>query len=455
MVAIPEGRDRGYGLYCEISGAMLELQARDLTPAGVFVPTDDPFEVDREVEVTLHSPIGELNARCLVVQVISRERARAEGRNCGCGMLFIDLESDQRAWVGLTLAAMARAEATAQLGERDRQRAERETRRSRPPHSGNPPAVPHPRTGLAQGADSTRRSLPPPTVRRPPRPNAPDRPQTLAQLELELAALQGRSPWQVLGLKEDADANAARLAFLAMSKRYHPHAYARLDSHEINRVATELFIAHKRAYGALCALLRPNVEVAMPAPAPGTTLIVSAAPSATGAGVTRRLTSMRPGANECAVPEGNAHGAVSIAANGSGQTSVAAFAEPQSAPRAPRSRKDTSPARPHGRKRGADADLAFGSAMKLLAASRFEEAAAEFERVCDLDPEREDAKIWLHVCRARELMADGQEDEARDAYRVVLNLDPAHREALSQVGDVGDEKKRPGLISRWFGSEDD
>jgi tetratricopeptide (TPR) repeat protein len=430
MIANPEGRDRGNRLYCEIGGAMLELQAHDLTPAGVFVPTEDPFEVDREVEVTLHSSIGELNARCLVVQVISPERAAAEGRNGGCGMLFVDLEDDQRAWIGLTLAALARSEAAGRSADEARrsQRPELETRRSRPPNALRNSAAP-------SGAPA-QRSLPPPTVRRPPRPSAPERPQTQAQLERELSALQGRSPWAVLGLKEDAGPEAARDAFLAMSKRYHPHAYARFDSAEINQLATDLFIAHKRAYTALCALLRPKNSDA-PAAQTNVPMVVSVPPASAIAGAATPSRSPRPPMPPAILSFGN---------DGS---------DVLKAP-VPRSRKDTSPERYSSRKRAAEAESAFAAALKLLASSRFDEAAAAFERVCELDPDRNDAQIWLHVCRARELMANGHEEQAREAYRVVLGLDPAHHEALSQVrNDDLDERKRTGLMSRWFGSGDD
>jgi curved DNA-binding protein CbpA len=433
MIAIPEGREPGNRLYCEIGGAMLELHARDLTPAGVFVPTDDPFELDREVEVTLRSSIGELNARCLVVQVISPEQARAEGRSSGCGMLFIGLESDQRAWVGLTLAALARAEAAgARTGDARGSRAERETRRSRPPHAPRRSVAPAATPAPAQAAQVAR-SLAAPVQRRAPRPSGPERPQTKAELERELGALQGRSPWAVLGLTEDADLDAAHAAFLAMSKRYHPHAYAHLDSPAISQLATELFIAHKRAYAALCAMLRPKSSEA-PAAQANTPLIVSMPPARAFAGGGDDPRSLRPAAGDLGADAG------------------AMFKAPA---HPARSRKDTSPERLSVRRRAAEAEAAFATALKLLAASRFDEAAAEFERVCDLDPERGEARIWLHVCRARELMANGQETEAREAYRMVLELDPEHREALSQTQTEREEKKRPGLMSRWFGSGDD
>jgi hypothetical protein len=448
MIASPEGIDRGPRLYCEIGGATLELQAQDLTLAGVFVPTDDPFELDREVELTLHSPIGELNARCHVVQLISAERARVERRSAGCGMLFIDLEDDERAWIGLTLAALARA--PQREHEVAARKPERETRRSRPPSARSEPAE-----------ASQKRSLPPPAPRRPQRASGPDRPQTLEQLQRELAAIQNRTPWAVLGLAEGADTGAARSAFLAMSTRYHPHAYSHLDSPEISRLATELFIAHKRAYSALGAMLRPI--------AVGNTAEPKSEPSPAGPARPNSLrpkapSSVRPVFPPSVVDFCNEAARTSDAARAGRLTPAESLRPPafsSSRPPAPhaaagtRQRKSTSPGRPHARKRTADSEIAFVAALKHLAAARFDDATAELERALELNPDSGDAELWLRVCRARKLMANGQQDQALDAYRAVLEFDAEHREALAFVASVREAKKRPGLIGRWFGSEDD
>jgi hypothetical protein len=73
----------------------------------------------------------------------------------------------------------------------------------------------------------------------------------LEKLQAELRALDAKTPWAVLGISQGSDLGAAKCAFFAASKRYHPHLYARYRAAEIKTVVTELFIAHKRAYTTL------------------------------------------------------------------------------------------------------------------------------------------------------------------------------------------------------------
>ncbi len=90
--------------------------------------------------------------------------------------------------------------------------------------------------------------------------------------------------------------------------------------------------------------------------------------------------------------------------------------------------------------------------MKHLAASRFAEALVEFDRARGLHPGSREPEIWSRVCRARSAKARGKEKEAAELYREVLAIDPAQREALDFVGD---RKKRPGFIGKWFGSDEE
>jgi hypothetical protein len=70
----------------------------------------------------------------------------------------------------------------------------------------------------------------------------------------------------VLGVDPNANDRDSKAAYLALSKRYHPHRFARYDSLQISRVATDIFIATKRAYTAMArASLAPPPRTA-PAP---------------------------------------------------------------------------------------------------------------------------------------------------------------------------------------------
>lgn len=426
MVAIPEGNDRGKRLYCEVLGTTLELQAQDLSQAGVFLPMPDPFEIDREVDVLLRSPIGELSARCHVVQVISRERARSEGRNPGCGMLFVDLADDQRAWIGLTLAALSAPPPAAHPTVPAKPtRDDLETRPSRPP---GPRSIPATRSVV--------RSIVPQAARRVARTGGcGDRPDTVEQLERELAALQQKTPAAILGVAEGADAAAIHRAFLEMSKRYHPHAYAQYDDPKLTRLATELFIAHKRAFAQLCPRPEPKparVQAAplipsVPPPPPASVPTSSSAPAPA---------SLRPAKPAQFGPE-----------RGTGTA-------PRPPDATPRDRTRTAPAAvPAKRQRIADAEMAFAAGLKYLTANRFAEAEAELSRARELAPERPEAELWLRICRARKHKADGEHEAASAAYQAVLEIEADNREALE--GANIERRKRPRLIQRLFGSGDD
>jgi tetratricopeptide (TPR) repeat protein len=406
LTLIPEGRGRANSLCCEFDGLAVELRPQDLTHAGVFVITTAPPALDDELELLLRSPIGAITVRGQVVQVITRERARAERRRPGFGLLFVDLVDDQRAWIGLSLDAIQRAERTAAPVDAERER-----------------------------RDDAKRQL------------LSRRQSTLDQLERDLAALQNKAPWEVLGLTASADAAQARQAYLTLSKRYHPHVYAHLDSPEISRAATELFIAHKRAYTTLRSQRpaptatiesEPPIEIKLP-PAPrtaGTSMQPPGEPGDATAGARASVIRAPAGATASKAPTRR-----------SSRPSKRAPAGTSSGP--PRAE-----ARPAHKRRVADADKALHTGLKHLAASRFDEAVEELERAFELCPERRDAAVWLHVCRARKHKAGGREAQAQQEYRALLELDPEHREALDHVGGRG-LRKRAGLIGKWFGTENE
>jgi hypothetical protein len=215
-----ERRDaEGHGLYCEIDGSPVSLLAEDLTTAGFFVQTTTPKAMDREVEIFVRSPVGELHALGQVVQVVDERRAKAEKRRTGYGVLFTTLEDDQRAFIGLTLDALER-----------KQRAK---------------------------AQAAAKSVPVPVAATVPPPSptsAHEIKQIAADLRAELTKLQGKTAWTALGLEPDASLASAKESFLRTSKRFHPHKFARHNSAEITKLATEVFIAYKRSYSVLTKL---------------------------------------------------------------------------------------------------------------------------------------------------------------------------------------------------------
>lgn len=74
--------------------------------------------------------------------------------------------------------------------------------------------------------------------------------QLIADLHAELFALQQlEDDLEVLGLDRTADEEAVRLAYLELSKRYHPHRFARYRSAEASRLANEIYVCIQTAYG--------------------------------------------------------------------------------------------------------------------------------------------------------------------------------------------------------------
>jgi hypothetical protein len=178
----------------------------------------------------MHSPLGHLRARVQAVHAVSAERASRESRRAGFGVVFLGLTDEDRVWIGLTLASLAR-------------------------ESAEPARAPAPAPSAVKSHTSQRRQH-----------WLEQRPQMIARLERELIAIEGKSPWTLLGVEPSADRATTHTAFLAICKRYHPHAFARFDCPEISRMATQLFIAHKRAYTKLTSSRPP----AGPSKAPAT-----------------------------------------------------------------------------------------------------------------------------------------------------------------------------------------
>ena len=389
MAKLPESRGRGeHALHCEFDGSCVQLRPEDITQAGVFVATAAKVALDRELELNLRSALGEIAVRCQVVQVITAARAAAERRSAGFGVLFFDLSDDQRAFIGLTLDALARAE-----------RAEKER---------------------AEALEQA-------TARRA---------ETLQQLTRELNALKDKPAHAVLALAADPDRAALRTAYLELSKRYHPHVYAHLDSPEISRLATELFIAHKRAYATLSAQ-KPAPAAAAEAPAESTASPAVATPPRLSPppapAPDPRARSLRPRALK--EPSG-----VGLR-NPIAPAAAAAMAAPtrvlvHSLPPRERAPRPALPpdAPPEQRRKLADAELALQSGLKHLAAARFEKADLQLDLALQLWPELREAAIGQRVCRARKCKAEGDDAAAAAEYRALLELDPEHGEALEHAG---------------------
>jgi hypothetical protein len=160
-------------------------------------------------------------------------------------LVFVGLADEDRAFIGLTLAALGRTSLRAVPRAMSGPSRVSRAAIAAPPVRLEPEAVPAP------ALSETERHW------------QQQRPHIRQRLEQALKAIEGKSPWELLGIARDADVATAKQAFLTLSKRYHPHAFARFDCAEISRMATLLFIAHKRAFGRMNSV-RPPAPQSVP-----------------------------------------------------------------------------------------------------------------------------------------------------------------------------------------------
>jgi hypothetical protein len=224
-------------VHCEIDGLPAELDREELSGAGVFVVTTQPPAVDSEISIFLRVDEQRFEMTGIVVQVLAWEDAAKGGKKPGYAVLFTNLsDAERKRLMSVTRAAR---------------------------EASHPPAALPPRN-LSKAGASAPAAEPGPTSKAPnkqspslgPSAPAPD-PAEFELLELlknELKQIDEKTAWAVLGVSQGADAPTIKKAFYDASKRYHPHLFARYAHHEIKRVVTELFIAHKRAFTTMTKL---------------------------------------------------------------------------------------------------------------------------------------------------------------------------------------------------------
>src|SRR5690242_7864359 len=92
---------------------------------------------------------------------------------------------------------------------------------------------------------------------------APESGQSVLEtLHAELFRRKQLDDYGVLDLKRGADDPAIRAAYLQLSRRFHPHRYARYEAGEYREVATELYVLVQRAFARLSRSERMPVHTA-------------------------------------------------------------------------------------------------------------------------------------------------------------------------------------------------
>jgi hypothetical protein len=185
-------------------GVPVDLRCNDLSRGGAFVETASPPPLHEDVELELVPQGPSCRVKAIVAHIISPERALADGRTPGFGAMFQHLTAPQHQVID-GLLEQARA---------------------------------------AERAHDSRPRLAP--VRSPSVNVEVD--NLLHELKTHLGKIKEADASTVLQLPKDANARAAERAMLTLSKRYHPHKFARYGSAELQRLASEIFVVIQRAH---------------------------------------------------------------------------------------------------------------------------------------------------------------------------------------------------------------
>ena len=223
----------------------LLLSAVNLSKGGIFLACDRPISTGSEVWLEIPLLQGAMiGVSGSVAHVVSAERARLDGHVAGVGVRFDRLEPTRRALIDELV------------------------------------------DGLSTSAPLADTAHEAPTVA-----------DAQTVLEAELGRLRELLPWQVLEISRDATLEQASAAFRNLSKRYHPDTLGALVPANLRHLASECFLAVRRAYEHF---RRMGLPIAEPVPVRGTPRPPSSKPISLGMPAQKP----RPAARPFLVPSG-------------------------------------------------------------------------------------------------------------------------------------------------------
>lgn len=235
-----------------------------------------------------------------------------------------------------------------------------------------------------------------------------------AQRELNATLERFRGDARVaLGLRPSDDAAAARRAFMALCKVYHPAKFARFSASTV-RLSNEVFLAIRRAY--------ESIGAASPTPA---------APAMSSAPPPRAPTSPPPERPSGAVPR------------------IVRFTPPTGVPVAPAPPITTPPPHRAPSPRPAtpspappvrdSVNLQLERALTLAQQQKWPEARAAFVDLATRHPGDPRYRAYVHYARGWEAFTLGKDAEARAEWQRALACDPRNdlaKWALESTGVV-------------------
>lgn len=259
-----------------------------------------------------------------------------------------------------------------------------------------------------------------------------------AQRELNATLERFRGdPRVALGLRPTDDAAAARRAFMALCKVYHPAKFARFAPATV-RLSNEVFLAIRRAYESLSTAPAPpaRVPTAPTTPperpsggiarivkfTPPTGVPVQAAPPPPPA---QPPTPVRPSPQER--PSGT-----TIPRPATPRPSTPSPAPPPAAPVPPARRSTPTPGREMR-------DAQLDRALDLAQAQKWPEARVAFVELATRHPGDPRYRAYVHYARGWEAFTLGRDAEARAEWQRALACDPRNdlvKWALESTGVV-------------------
>ncbi|HUQ02469.1 MAG TPA: tetratricopeptide repeat protein [Kofleriaceae bacterium] len=180
-----------------------------------------------------------------------------------------------------------------------------------------------------------------------------------------------------LGLRATDDAGAARKAFMALAKVYHPAKFARFAPQTV-KLANEVFLSIRRAYESISS-----------APAPVRAAAGSTAPPERSSGGIPRIVKFTP------------------------PTGVPITPPPPPAPAPPRAVTASPTPNPQLEK-----------ALELTQQKRWAEARTAFVELATKNPGDPRYRAYVHYARGWEALTLGKDNEARAEWQRALALDP-------------------------------
>jgi hypothetical protein len=260
----------------------------------------------------------------------------------------------------------------------------------------------------------------------------------LAEMQDRLAS----NPMAALGITPSASAEDARMAFLELTKQYHPVRFGRMAA-DIQKLSNEVFLALRAAHDAIAKNLRrssgPIPTARLPGSAPG------AAPAAAPSLPAAPAPSGQPGRIVQPPPPKLAR---PTSANDTGErpATPGTPASPASAKPAP-----ARPSSPAPAARAATPLRAPGSApasprdeaavVDLLQRQQWDQARSALHQLSARDPSSKKIRALMCYARGREAQLSGLVDDARVELQDALDLDPELQLAKTALTELFTRRK--------------